>query len=192
MEDYMDHVKKTIVDATTHLRALEQQVKQQKLLINGLHRMAGLPEAFAEADIAETCSTGGIRSDQFYGQPLATVVRTILDLRKAGNLGAASVAEIYSAMVQGGYRFETENEENRKRALRISLSKNPIFHKLQNGRYGLRQWYPAIKEGRSQVPAAASANESKPADDYNFEERERAADAQADQKESKVKKPVQV
>jgi hypothetical protein len=52
-----------------------------------------------------------IRPDQFYGQPLASAVRTILEMRKQQDLGAATVKEIFEALTMGGYQFNTKNDE---------------------------------------------------------------------------------
>lgn len=37
------------------------------------------------------------------------------------------------------------SDENAKRSLRISMTKNPAFHKIPNGDYGLSEWYPNAK-----------------------------------------------
>ena len=68
-------------------------------------------------------------------------------MRKAMNMGPASVAEIYEALKSGGYQFDATNEDYAKRGVRHSLSKNTqTFHKLPNGDFGLIEWYPAIKK----------------------------------------------
>lgn len=88
-------------------------------------------------------------SGEFYGQPLAVVVRRILEKRRIANQGPATVAEIYDTMLLGDYNFETANADNAKRSLRISLTKNSsTFHKLPSGKYGLREWYPALRDRR--------------------------------------------
>jgi len=91
-----------------------------------------------------------IQSDQFYGQPLASSIRTILELRKALNQGPATINEIHAALVEGGFGFETKNEDNAKRGLRISITKNTsLFHKLPNGKFGLLEWYPNAKQPKA-------------------------------------------
>ena len=141
-----DHIVKTIEDLSGQLRQQEDKVTQLKRTINDLCGLAGLPKRHPEADDATSVSLGAIRSDSFYGRPLATVIREYLQMRKAGAMGAASVNEIYDALTRGGYAFDTKDPDNAKRGLRASLSKNPAFHKVPTGDYGLTEWYPAAKE----------------------------------------------
>lgn len=132
-----------------------EKVATSKKLINQLCVEAGLPIRYAEAEIG-TGGSRGIRGDQFYGQPLASAVREILELRKSAGIGAATVNEIYASLIQGGFRFDAKDDENSKRSLRISLTKNStLFHRLPNGQYGLLAWYPAVKP-----PKAEPKNES--------------------------------
>lgn len=57
----------------------------------------------------------------------------------------------------------TRDEENAKRGLRVSLTKNSVtFHKLPNGKYGLLDWYPGAKTKR---PRNGTTNDA--ADDDN-------------------------
>lgn len=104
-----------------------------------------------------------IRSDQFYGQPLAAAIRTILEMRRKQERGPATVNEIYGALIEGGFAFDTRNDENAKRGLRVSLTKNSVtFHKLPNGKYGLLDWYPGAKTKRPRSGTSTDA-----ADDDN-------------------------
>ena len=179
----MDSMKAAIDCAVAKLRELEVQVVETKKTINGMCKLAERPLLFPDADASSASLLNGFRSDQFYGQPLSTVARQILDARKASGLGAASVNEIYEAMVAGGYKFETSNVDNAKRVLRISLAKNSAtFHKLPNGEYGLRTWYPAIKDSKAKAPPG---DESEPEEDasatdsgaFDFKAKEESADA---------------
>jgi hypothetical protein len=178
----MDTMQKAIELVLVKLREQEAQVAETKIAINAMCKVAGMPVMFPDAGSASGAGTS-FRSDQFYGQALTTVVRDILNARKAQNLGAASVGEIYDAMTAGGYKFETANVENAKRVLRISLTKNSaVFHKLPNGDYGLREWYPNLKEGRPK-PANGGAepdSEARPVDEtFDFEAKEKEADEKA-------------
>lgn len=88
-------------------------------------------------------------SSDFYGQPLASSLRTILERRKAHGLGPASVNDLFDVLSQGGFQFQTKNDENAKRGVYGALSKNAVtFHKLPNGDYGLTEWYPNVREAR--------------------------------------------
>lgn len=142
-----DHLKATIADLQIKLREQEDQAVRTKTLINQLAEMAGMPPIYSVDDLtAKRDVSLSIRSDQFYGQPLATAVREVLEMRKGRNQGPATINEIFSALSEGGFAFETKNDENAKRGLRISISKNTaLFHKLPNGKIGLLEWYPNAK-----------------------------------------------
>lgn len=147
-----DHLKATIADLQVKLREQEQTVSKTKSLINQLAEMAGMEPLYATPELSTSSAVMlSIRADQFYGQPLATAVREVLVLRKARNQGPATINEIFQALTEGGFAFDTKNEENAKRGLRISVTKNTsLFHKLPNGKIGLLEWYPAAKKGKKQ------------------------------------------
>jgi hypothetical protein len=145
---------------------LDVEAAELKRTVNKLCVKAGLPPRYADTGPGGIGSGGGFRpgslkSDQFYGKPQATAVREYMDMRGApgsGGLGAASVRDIYLALKEGGFAFDTKNDANAMRGLRISLAKNSaVFHKLPNGQVGLRAWYPNAKSLR--VHAAASGVE---------------------------------
>ena len=99
------------------------------------------------------------RPDAYYGQPLHTAIRTYLELRE--HIGPATVKEIHSAMVDGGYQFETASDVNAQRSIRITLTKNSsVFHKLPNGAYGLLSWYPNAKKPKKSEPGSTDAAEA--------------------------------
>jgi hypothetical protein len=141
------HIQQTIEHYQAKLGEQEKTVIKTKLLINQLSSDAGLPPPYPDAESeSETSASLSIESDKFYGQPLAKSIRKILEMRKALSQGPATVNEIYNALINGGYAFDTLNVENAKRGLRISLTKNTAtFHKLPNGRFGLLEWYPRVK-----------------------------------------------
>ncbi len=141
-----DHVRQTIADLEKHLAEDEQRVLDRKRLINQLSEMAGLGRRYSDAELQLRSAVSlSIRPDQFYGQPLAKAVKQILEMRKALNQGAATIAEIYAALVSGGYAFDTVNDDYAKRGLRMSLTKNTAqFHKLPNNTFGAKEWYPSI------------------------------------------------
>lgn len=158
------HIEQTITTLQAKLREQEQEVAESKRMINSLRKLIGQPPLFADDDLRSKVGTSPIRADQFYGKGLSTAIREYLDMRRTGDQGPATVAEIYDALMEGGFAFDTKNEDNAKRALRISLTKNTaIFHKLPDGkRYGLLAWYPEAKAARSRRPEnteASSASE---------------------------------
>ena len=139
---------------------LEAQMREKKTTVNTLCGVAGR-EPMYQLDEPEQAAPSRIRPDQFYGQPLASAVRTILEMRKQQNLGAATNNEIYDALIQGGYTFNTKTDDVARASLRNSLSKNTVtFHKLPNGRFGMLSWYPNAKS----KPAAASIEEEEEED----------------------------
>lgn len=154
-----DPIQETIAKLQLKLRDQERAAAKTKMVINGLCEAEGLPLLYADAD-AETSDVASlsIRSDQFYGQPLAGAIRTIFELRRKQDRGPATVNEIYAALLDGGFAFETRNEDNAKRGLRVSLTKNSVtFHKLPNGKYGLTEWYPSVKAKRARNATNADA-----------------------------------
>lgn len=172
-----EHVIKTIEMVQAQIQGIEKDLSDKKRTVNDLCRLAGRPAIYADADLAVQNGTLSFRSDEFYGKPLASVVRQILEKRASANLGAASVNEIYDAMVAGGYHFAAKNNANARGGLYISLGKNTTtFHKLPNGNYGLVVWYPTVREQRSKTDAVATAvldsNESFSLEDVVVEELE--------------------
>ena len=133
----------------------------KKRMVNQLCDYAGKPHIYSDAQLNRAAGNGIIRPDQFYGQPLATATRTYLEMRHGRGQGAASVREIFDALKQGGFKFETKDDANAERGLRQSLTKNSVtFHKLPNGTYGLLEWYPSAKPVRPDDGA-----KNKPVDD---------------------------
>src|SRR5436305_1941184 len=123
-------VRATITVLQGQIDKLMGQVTAHKKTINHLCvTVLNEPPVYADADMeSNQLST---RCDEFYGKPLATVVRTILDRRHKANLGAASVPEIYRVMKEGGYQFDAKNDANAQRGVYQALSKNTTtFHRL--------------------------------------------------------------
>lgn len=169
-----EHIQKTIADFEAKLRLAEAEVSRLKRTINDLCEMAGIPARFATTEPEVTAATlGSLRSDQFYGRPMATVVREYLELRKASNMDPpATVNEIYNALLSGGFKFEASSEKNAKDGLRISLAKNTaVFHKLPNSAWGLLEWYPNAKKKPSRQ-SSGNKTEDEVEDDGDPTERD--------------------
>src|SRR4051794_15346435 len=116
---------------------LEAEISKKKETVNTLCVVDGREPMYSLDSPSKSIPTR-IRSDQFYGQPLASAVRTILEMRRQQNLGAATNTEIYEALIAGGFQFNTKSEDVARASLRNSLSKNTVtFHKLPNGQFGL-------------------------------------------------------
>jgi hypothetical protein len=123
-------------------RKLQKQLQEAagtKKLINGLLATMGEPPRYADAE-NEAQSGAPVKSDAYYGKPLATAVTMVLK-----RFGEASTAEdIIKGLEKGGFDFRPLkwNENVRHRNLAISMAKNTqTFHKLPNGTFGLREWY---------------------------------------------------
>jgi hypothetical protein len=150
---------------------LERQARELKKTVNVLCKRAGSPELYPNVESEQpSASISSIKADTFYGKVIGTAAREYLEMRKAAGLGPASPREIYDALIQGGYQFETKNEQVALVSLRSNLRKNSrMFHKLPNGQYGLLSWYPNAK------PAKASANDH----DDDEEDTKAAADTKS-------------
>ena len=148
------------------VKRLEEEAAEAKRTINKLCGFANRTPMFPDVENSAV-SLQIMRRDQFFGVPLATAVKQYLEMRgdpKTGGQGAATVNEVFAALKQGGFAFETKNDENAKRALRVSLSKNTAAFVRVAGAgeaaYGLKEWYPAAKEVKTQ-----SADKNTPTDD---------------------------
>jgi len=151
-----DHIKQTIADLQGELQKQEAAVLDTKRLINMLCGRAGMTPMYADADLQQSAGVAlSIKSDQFYGQPMVTAIRQILEMRRALKQEPATINELYDSLIKGGFAFDTKNEDNAKRGIRISVTKNSgIFHKIPNGGIGLLDWYPSAKSKANRRAAA--------------------------------------
>ncbi|SRR5258705_5243242 len=139
-----DHIQRTIEDLQVKLKAVESEAIALKRTINSLAVLAGLPVIYSDTDTQSQPPLANLRSDQFYGKSTFVAIKEYLELRK--HRGPASVNEIYQALTAGGFKFDAKDEDNAKRGIRISLTKNTgVFHRLPNGLFGLLEWYPNAK-----------------------------------------------
>jgi hypothetical protein len=155
-----DQIHSTIEVLALRVSTKEAEANKLKTLVNELCREVGLPERYHVVAGADA-SARNLRKDHFYGMTLSGAARAFLEMRKSANLGAASVSEIYQAMRDGGYKFETKNDENAKITLRGVLRKmSTVFHRLPTGDYGLLAWYPKAK-----IPKVSPAEDENGDDD---------------------------
>lgn len=140
-----DDIQNTIEVLAKRVAAKEEEANKLKKLVNELCAEAGISPRYP--NVVETgAALGKARSDQYYGQPLTAAIRGYLEQRKAAGLGAASLEEIYSAVRDGGYKFESKNESNARTSVGNTLRKSSsIFHRIPTGQYGLLVWYPGAK-----------------------------------------------
>jgi hypothetical protein len=149
------HIEQTIAELQDEIRKQEEETVMNKRMVNRLCARANRPSMYPDAELSVQGPIGVYRSDQFYGRPLAVCVREYLEMRKSSNQGAASVNDILSALRQGGYDLKSisKDEDAQKRGVAISLAKNTaVFHRLDNGDFGLLSWYPTARERRRETP----------------------------------------
>lgn len=128
---------------------LEKKIVETKSTINRLCEVAGEPPMYADIQNSSTTSQtlSSIQADTFYGKVITTASREYLEMRKAAGLGPASPREIYEALRDGGFKFDTKIEVNAITGVRNTLRKaSAIFHRLPNNEYGLLKWYPRAKD----------------------------------------------
>jgi hypothetical protein len=139
------------------------QVADTKRTINTLCRRIGKEPQFPEVATESVGSASiRIRPDQFYGRPLATSVEEFLENRKrATGDQACTPNDILAGLEAGGFHFKAQGwkDNDRLRAMSITLGKNPKFHRLPNGTYGLISWYPGVA-AKKERPGKNGATET--------------------------------
>lgn len=144
-----EEFRPAIAALQSDLKDIERKAAETKRAINRLCELAGMEAMYAVVDAESRPSIATLRADQFYGKVLNTAAREYLEMRQAANLGPATPREIFEALRDGGFKFETKIETNAITALRQVLRKNSsTFHRLDNGVYGLLVWYPNAKAAK--------------------------------------------
>jgi hypothetical protein len=183
-----DHILKTIEQAKEEICKHEDAIVTTKKLINQLCGFAGLPQEYQDAELQATgAATVVIRRNVFFGRPLATCVREYLEIRKDKTVREATLDEILTALKDGGYDLKkiSDTDDGIKRGVAITLAKNPQFHRLPNGDFGLLSWYPSIRRSKETKSATTDDSED-PAEvgsaeaSENREKREHEEAAQAE------------
>jgi hypothetical protein len=136
------------------LTDLERKANGILQSINLLREKAGLPPRPPSGWHPEKTHDGSgatsnvtLHSDSFTGKKLGSAVREYLEMRKrSGGDAPASSREIFDALKQGGFVSGAKDDSTALVVLRTMLRKNTVtFAKLQNGKYGLRAWYPNLR-----------------------------------------------
>jgi hypothetical protein len=145
---------------------LERQANGLLQSINLLREKAGLPPrpgawnpaGVAGAAHAASGSALKLHSDSFTGKKLGSAVREFLEMRKqSGGDAPATSREIFDALKEGGFVSGAKDDATALVVLRTMLRKNTVtFAKLQNGKYGLRAWYPNLKATKESVADEAA------------------------------------
>lgn len=150
---------------------LERKANAYRASVNVLCERDGLPPMFPDGGggaptrhedtpKGNTPHPTQIKSDTFCGKPQQTAVRELLAIRKGAGHGPAKPSEILEALRLGGYQVEAKNDDIALVGLRAMLRKRTnIFHKLPNGAWGLREWYPNAKPSKDTQDKAAGVGE---------------------------------
>jgi len=159
-----ERLSAAIEEIVAQIEAKEAELVPLKVTVNHLCQTIGEAPRYA---IDGTGAAPGLpkrnvlswKIDQFHNRPLAQCVTEYLEAReKAGLEKPATVDDIYDALTKGGYKFEgtSGSEENTKRAIKISLTKNTAqFSKVGENLFGLKRWYG------SRAPSRRPSNGSK-------------------------------
>jgi hypothetical protein len=160
---------------------LERQANGLLHTINLLREKAGLPPRPGGWQVgsthAGTHAAGGptikLHSDSFTGKKLGSAAREYLEMRKrSGGDAPASSREIFDSLKEGGFVSGAKDDATALVVLRTMLRKNTtMFVKLQNGKYGLRAWYPNLKAPKEDAGEAETTN----GDDADEAEPQKAA-----------------
>src|SRR5258707_5065302 len=139
MADTDNPYARAITDLVAKIDERMGPIREDMKMVNRLCGYAGLPPRYADVEVERTTGSHSFRRDQFFGKPLATVVREYLELRgpsDRGGQGAATVNEIFDALVAVGFKTHTNDQLNAKRGVRIALTQNPTaLQPRPNGAY---------------------------------------------------------
>jgi hypothetical protein len=85
--------------------------------------------------------------------------------KQSGGDAPASTREIFDALKEGGFSSGAKDDATGMVVLRTMLRKNTtMFAKLQNGKYGLRAWYPNLKPPKETPSDGATDTDDAQAD----------------------------
>ncbi|WP_304305692.1 hypothetical protein [Pseudacidovorax intermedius] len=176
MTSLPEHAARTVEDFQRKIAELEEQSRTLKTSINLLCSMYGAALLYEPGEINGAGDTRqdrrpaalSFRPDEFFNRPLAACVKEILEARKAREMGPATAETIFASLKEGGYAFESRDDETAFRGMQISISKNTAaFNRLPNGMIGLAEWYSQkrtlIRRRRvtlDDVPEGANSDQS--------------------------------
>jgi len=182
-----DHIQKTIDHAKGEIRKHEDAIVAAKKLINQLCGFAGLPLEYQEAELQVAGSASVvIRRNIFFGRPLATCVREYLELRKDMPIKEATLDEILDVLKDGGFDLKkiSDDADGIRRGVAITLAKNPQFHRLPNGDWGLLSWYPNIRRSKEKSSSDGGEDEAEVGTEAANENRQKLENEKAAQKDA--------
>lgn len=180
MADMVSALQPAIDVLENDLADLERQANGLLTSINVLRARAGLPPRSpgggwspggSERSGAANATPIKLHSDTFTGKKLGSAVRQYLEMRKASGTDAPATArEIFDALKHGGFVSGAKDDTTAMVVLRTMLRKNTtVFAKLSNSKYGLRAWYPNLRQPKGAsisegAEEAASEVEAEPED----------------------------
>lgn len=151
-----ERIKAAIEEIEAQIKAKEAEIiNPLKIAINQLCQVIGEQARYSIDGTGAAGQPKNIlnwKTDQFSFRPLAQCVTEYMEAREAAGMErTANIDDIYEALSKGGFKFEgnSGNEENTKRAIKISLTKNTAqFAKISDNVFGLKKWYPGARVSR--------------------------------------------
>jgi hypothetical protein len=168
------------------LADLERQANGLVDSINLLRAKAGLPprpggwKPHAPTGAAPSAAVNvKLHSDSFTGKKLGSAVREYLEMRKrSGSDAPATSREIFDALKQGGFVSGAKDDQTALVVLRTMLRKSTVTYvKLQNGKYGLRAWYPNLKAPKEAASGEAASEDATDQDSGDIADEKETATA---------------
>lgn len=149
------HAQLTLDDFKDRIAAHEREITAWKRSANMICAAYGVDPVYSDDDI--DASNGNqvsrkpvFKADAFYGKPLATCIREVLEAGKsAGGDGPMDSADIYGALRAGGYVFDSKDDDAAMRGMLISIGKNTAtFVRLPNDQISLAEWYAGPRKSK--------------------------------------------
>jgi hypothetical protein len=144
------------------IKGHQEKIRRLKMTANDMASEAGLSPPYSDIEAADAkTGTSRVRADQFanYAAP-SSAARAFLEWRTKDK-GAASGEEIFEALRTGGFPIDADGLGG----LRIALAKDRAVVRLQNGTYGLAEWYPQLKQAVASMQRTKGAQKGKAAGD---------------------------
>jgi hypothetical protein len=143
-----DKLTSAIETMTEQVSAKLAEVAELKRATNTLCKVAGIDPIYPDADEPQPGVLMRMRPDEYYGKAFSTAARDYLKRRNQ----AVSAEDIVAGLEQGSFDFDAQGwkPEGRLRTVAASLAKNTaVFHRLPNGLFGLKEWYPDAIERKT-------------------------------------------
>lgn len=140
------HIEQTIEAMEQKLREHLREADETRRMINQLLKYLGREPRHKLEGEAGAAVGVALRGDEYVGKVQQQAVRLILERRRAAGVAPSTLDEIYGDLREGGYQFEAKDAEIAKKGIHNMMTKaSSTFFRLQNGKWGLRAWYPGAK-----------------------------------------------